>query len=166
MTAPADPSTWTLPRLRIARDGTWLHDGEEVTHPGILATLWENLRVDAAGHHIEIGPVRVPVEVEDAPFVVVRVAHDDGAFTLTLGDLTREPLSPESLRFGPDGVPYCRVKGDRFRARLSRAATYQLLQHVEHDADGKSAALVVGGTRYPLGDLAGGTAAGGSGSPP
>jgi hypothetical protein len=153
--ARPDPSAWKLPRLRITRDGTWLHEGEEVTHPGILATLWESLRVDEAGHYMEIGPVRVPVEVEDAPFVVVRVEPDDGTLTLTLSDLTREPLSPESLRFGVDGVPHCRVKGDRFRARLSRAATYQLLQHVEHEADGVTAALVVGGTRYALGDLAG-----------
>lgn len=157
MTVPPDPSTWKLPRLRITRDGTWLHEGEEVTHPGILATLWESLRVDAAGHYMEIGPVRVPVEVEDAPFVVVRVEADEGRLALTLSDLTREPLSPASLRFAADGVPHCRVKGDRFRARLSRAATYQLLQHVEYEAGGKSAVLVVGDRRYPLGDLAGET---------
>ena len=75
MTEPPapDPSTWTLPRLRIDRDGAWFHDDAEVTHAGILANLCDNLRVDVEGHYLQIGPVRVPVEVEDAPFVVERV---------------------------------------------------------------------------------------------
>ena len=73
MMTPADPSTWKLPRLRIDREGAWFHEDEEVTHPGILANLWGSLRVDAEGHFIQIGPARVPVEVEDAPFVAVRV---------------------------------------------------------------------------------------------
>lgn len=162
MTAPADPgappsgpSTWTLPRLGITRDGAWLHEGEEVTHAGILATLWDDLCVDAGGHHLQIGPVRVPVDVEDAPFVILRVEGEGDRLVLTVNDLTREPLSPGTLRFGPGGVPYCRVKDARFEARLSRAAAYQLLQHVEYDESGESATLVLGGARHPLPALGG-----------
>ena len=47
-----DPSTWTLPRLRIDRDGEWFHDDAEVTHAGILVNLRENLRVDDQGHYL------------------------------------------------------------------------------------------------------------------
>ena len=51
-----------------------------MTHPGILANLRENLRVDDDGHYLQVGPARVPVEVEDAPFVVVRVeARGEGS---------------------------------------------------------------------------------------
>ena len=82
MTTPAEPAApggipagWKLPRLRITRDGEWLHEGEEVTHPGILANLRENLKVDADGHYLVAGPARVPVELEDAPFVVLRLAR-------------------------------------------------------------------------------------------
>ena len=74
VTTPAEPAApggipagWKLPRLRITRDGEWLHEGEEVTHPGILANLRENLKVDADGHYLVAGPARVPVELEDAP---------------------------------------------------------------------------------------------------
>ena len=74
--ASSDPSTWKLPRLRIDRDGGWFHEGEEVCHEGILASLRQGLQVDAAGHFLQIGPVRVPVEVEDAPFAVVRFEAD------------------------------------------------------------------------------------------
>ncbi len=147
-TPPTDPSTWTLPRLRIDRDGIWYHDDAEVTHAGILANLRENLRVDAEGHYLQIGPVRVPVEVEDAPFVVERVEVEGSGLAATLNDLTREPLALDTLRVDERGIPRCRVKNGRFDARLSRAATYQLLQRAEHPDAGGPAALVVSGRRY------------------
>ena len=147
----SDPSTWKLPRLRIDRDGGWFHEDEEVTHEGILASLQAALEVDATGHFIQIGPVRVPVEVADAPFSVVRLEPEGDGFTLTLNDLTREPLDPGSLRLEAGEVPYCRVKGGRFDARFSRAAAWQLLQHVEAGAAGAPATIQVGGRAYALG---------------
>ena len=148
--AASDPSIWKLPRLRIDREGDWLHEDEEVTHAGILANLRGNLRVDAQGHYLQIGPARVSVDVEDAPFVILRVERDGECLVLTVNDLSREPLEPRTLRFGAGGVPYCRVKHDRFEARLSRAAAYQLLQHVEYDEAEGAAALVLGTARYEL----------------
>ncbi len=147
---PGPPSAWTLPRLRITRDGDWLHDDVEITHPGILAALRESLRVDAEGHHLQIGSVRVPVEVDDAPFVVTRAERDGERLVLTLNDLSREALASDTLTVGDDGVPHCQVKDGRFSARLSRAATYQLLQHVEYEEVDDRATLVLGGLRVPL----------------
>ena len=40
------PEGWTLPKLRIDRDGDWYDDDVQVTHPGILANLRGNLRKD------------------------------------------------------------------------------------------------------------------------
>lgn len=145
-----DPGAWTLPRLRIDREGAWFAEDGEVTHPGILANLRQNLRVDQDGHFLQIGPLRVPVEVEDAPFVVVRVEREEPELVLTLNDLTREALRPETLGMGPAQVPYCRVKDGRFGARFSRPATYQLLQLVEYDEHTGSGTLVLGDSRYPL----------------
>ena len=148
--AGPDPSAWTLPRLRIDREGAGFHDDAEVTHAGILANLRENLRVDAEGHYLQIGPVRVPVEVEDAPFVVERVEAAGQGLTATLNDLSREPLALDTLRVDERGIPRCRVKEGRFDARLSRAATYQLLQHVQFDEGRGRSSLVLGGRRYPV----------------
>jgi hypothetical protein len=144
----SDPSTWTLPRLRIDRDGAWYHDDAEVTHAGILANLRENLRVDEQGHYLQIGPARVPVEVEDTPLIVERVEADGAGLAVILNDLTREPLAIDTLRVDDRGIPRARVKGGRFSARLSRAATYQMLQFVQPDEGG--AALVLGGRRYAV----------------
>ena len=146
----AAPSSWKLPRLRITRDGDWTDDGEEVTHPGIIANLRDNLRVDDAGHYLQVGPARVPVEVDDAPYVVVRVAAEGGGLAVTLNDGSREPLEEDTLDFDPDGVPHCRVKGGRFGARLSRAAAYQLLEYVEEEASGERVTLVVGARRRSI----------------
>jgi hypothetical protein len=146
----SDPPTWTLPRLRIDRDGAWFHDDVEVTHEGMLRSLRSNLCREAGGHFLQIGPVRVLVEVDDAPFVVLRVERDGDRLVLTLNDLTRDVLAPDTLRFGTDGAPYCRVKDGRFEARLSRAATYQLFQYVQFDGPGTTSNLLVGTRRYPL----------------
>jgi hypothetical protein len=148
VTSAGDPSTWKLPRLRIDRDGGWFHEDEEVTHQGILASLRDALQVDATGHFIQIGPVRVPVDVEDAPFSVVRLEPEGDGLALTLNDLS---LEPTSLRLGAGDVPYCRVKGGKFEARFSRAAAWQLLQHAEPGAPDAPATVTVGGRRYPLG---------------
>ena len=150
-----DASTWKLPRLRIGRDGEWFHDDEEVTHPGILENLRSALAADDTGHYVSVGPVRVPVEVEDTPFVVLRVEAEGEQLVLTLNDLSREPLAIDTLSFDAQGVPRCRVKAGRFGARLSRAATHQLLEHVEHDDQRGTTTLVVGGGRHPLRGLGG-----------
>jgi hypothetical protein len=151
MMAPSDPSAWTLPRLRIDREGEWFHEDEEVTHEGILASLRQGLQVDPAGHFLQIGPVRVPVQVEDAPFSVVRFEVDGDGFALVLNDGNREALDPATLRLRAGDVPYCRVKGGRFEARFSRAAAWQLLQRVVAGAGGGPPTLEVGGRGYALG---------------
>lgn len=150
MSPTPDPSTWTLPRLRIDREGAWFHDDAEVTHAGIVANLRETLQVDERGHYLQIGPARVPVEVEDAPFVVERVEAEGERLVATLNDLSREAVALDTLRVDERGIPRCRVKGGRFAARFARAATYQLLQHVDAAA---APALVLGGRRHRVAGL-------------
>jgi hypothetical protein len=149
MMATTDPSKWTLPRLAIDREGAWFHDGEEVTHEGMLATLRSDLRRDAQGHYLQIGIVRVPVEVEDAPFVVVRLEREGDRLAVWLSDGTREPLDPGTLETRGD-VPYARVKAGRFGARFSRAAAWQLWQIAEYDEARASASLVLAGRRHVI----------------
>jgi len=150
MMAGSDPSTWKLPRLRIDREGGWFHEGDEVSHEGIVANLRDGLQVDANGHFLQIGPVRVPVEVDDAPFSVVRFESEGDGWVLWLIDGSREVLDPGTLRLGQGDVPYCRVKGGRFAARFSRAAAWQLLQHVELPSGDGPPTLAAGGRRYVL----------------
>ena len=123
---------WNLPKLRIDVDGDWFDDDVEVTHPGVLANLRANLRRDAQGYFIQTR-ARIPVDVADAPLVVVRFERSDGGFVAFLNDGTQERIEPPALRIGPRDIPYCAVRNGTFEARFSRAAAYQLLGMAEYD---------------------------------
>jgi len=152
------PGPFTLPpgTFRIDRDGGWRHEGHEVTHAGVLRNLYANLRVDAAGHYLQVGPARIPVEVDDAPFVVTRVEGPDasrdpvGPLRIYLTDGTHEALDPASIWIGPHEAPYCRVKEGRLHARFSVAAWLQLARFVEEEPGSGRPVLVVGSRRLVL----------------
>ena len=143
--------------FRIDREGAWRHDGVEVTHPGVLRNLYANLRAEGESHHLQAGPVRVPVHVDDAPFVVVRAeaGSEPSVIELHLSDGSREPLDAGTLVVDSRGVPYCRVKGGGFRARLSVAAWLQLATRIETDPGSGAAVLRLGDRRIPLGQGSG-----------
>lgn len=145
------PATeWTLPALRVDVDGEWWDADVQITHPGVVANLRDNLRRDADGYFIQTR-VRIPVEVVDAPFVVARLERRGEALHVWLNDGTEEDLDPATVRIGPGDVPYGGVKGGAFEARLSRAAAYQLLALADYDERSGRGALRIGGREYALG---------------
>ena len=146
----ATPSfQWKLPELRIDADGDWYDEGVQVTHPGILANLRGNLRRDGEGYFIQTR-VRIPVTVDDRPFVVTRVERRDDRLHAHLNDGTDERLDPASLRLGPGDVPYGVVKQGAFEARFNRAAAWQLLQLAEYDEASGAGTLRLSGGEWPL----------------
>lgn len=143
-----DPQ-WSLPRLRVDRNGDWYDDDVEVTHPGVLANLRSNLRHDAQGYFIQTR-VRIPVDVEDVPWVVVRTEPRGQTLHAWLNDGSETEVDPAALRLGPGDIPYCPVKGGAFEARFSRAATFQLLALADYDEPSGAGRLQLGGRDYPL----------------
>jgi hypothetical protein len=143
-----DPS-WTLPKLRVDADGAWYDDDVEITHHGVLANLRANLRRDDEGYFIQTR-VRIPVTVDDVPWVVTRLERRGEALHGILNDGSETTIDPATLRIGNNDVPYCAVKGGAFEARLSRAATYQLLALGEYDERTEEEALRLGERRYDL----------------
>jgi hypothetical protein len=140
---------WTLPALRIDLEGDW-HDGDVlITHPGVLANLRGNLRRDADGYFIQTR-VRIPVAVADAPFVVTRIERRGDGLHAWLNDGAEQAVDPATLRIGAGDVPYCSVKDGAFEARLSRAATYQLLALADYDERTGRGALRLGGREYSV----------------
>jgi hypothetical protein len=147
MTTP--PAEWTLPRLRIDREGDWFDDDVRITHAGVLANLRENLRRDGRGYFIQTR-VRIPVEVEDVPWVVTRLEAAGPALRVHVSDGSAEIIDPASIRLGPGQAPYCAVKGGAFEARFDRAAAFQLLTLAEYDEVTGQGTLRVAGRAYPL----------------
>lgn len=146
---PTAPREFTLPNLRVDVDGAWYDDDVEITHPGILANLRSNLRHDAQGYFIQTR-VRIPVRVDDVPWVVTRVEPRGDALHGIVNDGTETAIDLATLRIGAHDVPYCAVKGGAFEARLSRAAAFQLLALGEYDERTGRGALRIGGREYAL----------------
>ena len=143
------PSEWKLPKLRIDRNGDWFDDDVEITHAGILANLRQNLRHDAGGYFIQTR-VRIPVEVEDRPWVVTRLERRGDALHAFVNDGSEAPIDAASIRIGAADVPYAPVKDGAFEARFSRAATYQLLALAETDPRTGADVLRLGTRAYTL----------------
>jgi len=142
-------SQWRLPKLRVDVNGDWFDDDVEITHAGILANLRSVLRRDAQGYYIQTR-IRIPVEVEDVPFVVARIERRGEVLHAILSDGTDADVDPATLRVSHDDVPYCAVRGGAFEARLSRAAAFQLLALADYDEGTGRGTLRVGGREYPL----------------
>jgi hypothetical protein len=143
--------------LRIDKEGRWFFRDEESTHRKTYLLYCRNLTLDESGRVIlRIGGEQCPVEVEDVPFVVRTLdfvltgGGDLKSVWLILNDETREPLLPETLRIGPDHVPYCRVRSGKFEARFSRGA-YQLLSpYIRHDEKENRFFITIDGKAYDL----------------
>jgi hypothetical protein len=146
---PPIPNGWSLPDLRIDRDGDWYDEGVQITHHGILANLRGNLRRDATGYFIQTR-VRIPVRVDDMPFVVTRVERRGEDLHAYLNDGTDETIDPGSVRLGADDVPYAAVKAGAFDARFNRAAAWQLLQLADYDDASGAGTLRLRGVDWPL----------------
>lgn len=133
--------------FRIAKDGTWFHDGGEIKREA-LARLFATraLKVDEEGNYWLATPYeKYPVEVEDVPFVIVNYDKDGGDVVLqtNMGEVVKVgPSHPLELR---NNIPYIDVR-DGLYARLGRSVLYNLIE--EYGAE-----LESGGKTYKLGEL-------------
>lgn len=122
--------------MRIARDGTWYHDGSPIGRPAMVRLFSTILRREPDGGYVLVTPVeKLAVEVEDAPFVAVELKSEgEGkerrlAFRLNTGDVVvAGPDHPIRLAPGPDGPhPYVLVRLG-LEALVGRAVYYELAE--------------------------------------
>ena len=122
--------------MRIARDGTWFHQGSPIGRAPMVRLFSTILRREADGRFVLVTPVeKLDIEVEDAPFTAVEIkAEGDGeamklAFRLNTGDLvTAGPghaLRFEEREDGPR--PYLHVRGG-LEALIARPVYYELAE--------------------------------------
>ena len=129
-----NPSHCGDSEMRIARDGTWFHQGSPIGRPAMVRLFSTILRREPDGGHVLVTPVeKLSIAVEDAPFVAVEVkAEGEGqdsnlAFRLNTGDLVLagpdHPLRFEAQEDGPH--PYLHVRGG-LEALVARPVYYEL----------------------------------------
>lgn len=140
---PAPVHLWNPPHcgdslMRIARDGTWFHEGTPIGRPGMVRLFASILRRDPEGFVLVTPVEKVSIEVEDAPFVAVDVDGSDDALTFTtnLGDeVIAGPDHPIRVEPGEEPRPYVLVRGG-LEALIDRKTFYRLVdlgETVVHD---------------------------------
>ncbi|MDB5719865.1 MAG: hypothetical protein JWP15_483 [Alphaproteobacteria bacterium] len=143
--------------MRIARDGTWFHDGGPIGRVAMVRLFSTILRREPDGRFVLVTPVeKLDVDVEDAPFVAVEVKSEgDGesrnlAFRLNIGDIVIAD-SDHRLRFeeAADGPhPYVEVRPG-LDALIARPVYYELAELALAE-DAEPPGLWSGGTFFRM----------------
>jgi uncharacterized protein len=120
--------------MRIARDGTWFHQGSPIGREAMVRLFSTILRREPDGSYVLVTPgEKLDIDVEDAPFIAVELKSEgEGkarrlAFRLNTGDLVVAGPA-NGLRFAESGdgpTPYLHVRGG-MEARVARPVYYEL----------------------------------------
>jgi len=118
-------------QMRIARDGTWFHQGRPIGRPAMVRLFSTILRREADGAHVLVTPVeKLVIEVEEAPFVAVEMKSEgEGksrmlAFRLNTGDMI---VAGPTHRLRIGARPYLDVRGG-LDALVARPVYYELAE--------------------------------------
>jgi len=122
--------------MRIARDGTWYHQGEPIRRPAMVRLFSTVLRREADGEHVLVTPVeKLEIEVESTAFRAVEMqSQGEGrarriAFRLDSGDAvivdSGHPLRIVETDQGPS--PRVLVRHG-LEAELTRPLYYELAE--------------------------------------
>src|ERR1700728_3008032 len=85
----------------IRRNGLWFHEGTPIGREGLVRLFSTVLRKDPDGFHLVTPAEKLRIQVEDAPFIAIRVDRDGPAlrFLTNVGDEV-EAVPDNALRRG------------------------------------------------------------------
>tara|TARA_R110000787_G_scaffold1326_10_gene4774 strand:- start:8512 stop:9099 length:588 start_codon:yes stop_codon:yes gene_type:complete len=152
--------------MAIRADGSWWHEGGRMNRERMVKMFSRILRKDEDGKTYLVTPYeKVVVDVEDAPFIAVRVdrAGEAGpqqalAFLTNVGDVAvagpDNPIRVETDADTGEPAPYVLVRG-RLEAKIARPAFYELVDMAETDPKDESVLGVWSqGVFFPIGAAA------------
>jgi hypothetical protein len=122
--------------MRIARDGTWYHDGRPIRRPAMVRLFSTVLRREPDGRHLLVTPVeKLEIDVEATAFRAVEMETQGAgkqrriAFRLDSGDAVilgpHHPLRVVAEEYGPS--PRILVRHG-LEAELARPVYYELAE--------------------------------------
>jgi len=131
-----NPSDCGHSGMRIARDGTWYHEGSPIDRPAMVRLLSTVLRRESDGRHVLVTPVeKLEIEVEATAFRAIEMQTEGHgpdrriAFRLDSGDAViagaDHPLMLVPGEHGPS--PRLAVRHG-LEAELSRPVYYELAE--------------------------------------
>jgi hypothetical protein len=152
-----NPTACGHSEMRIARDGTWFHQGLPIARPAMVRLFSTVLRREPDGGHVLVTPVeKLDIEVDSTAFRAVEMFTEGSgrqrniAFRLDSGDAVilgqDHPLSIVHTRSGPS--PRIAVRHG-LEAELSRPVYYELAELALSEG-AKPPAIWSGGVRFGL----------------
>ena len=117
--------------IRIARDGTWFHEGSPIGRAALVRLFSTVLRKDSDGYVLVTPGEKLTITVDDAPFIAVRVDREPRGlrFVTNVGDGVlagaEHRLRVETDPVSGEPAPYLHVRGG-LEARLARPVFYEL----------------------------------------
>jgi len=140
--------------MRIARDGTWWHEGSPIKREALVRLFASILKLED-GKYFLVTPVeKVGLTVEDAPFVAIDVEAEESGlrFTTNVGDTVlagpghriRVDLDPET----GEPSPYIHIRRG-LEALIDRKSFYRLVDMAE--VEGGRMIVRSGGETFELG---------------
>ena len=129
-----DPAHCGNSGIRIARDGTWFHDGRPITRPAMVRLFATVLRREPDGSHVLVTPVeKLSIEVESTAFQALELTMDGTgqerriAFRLDSGDaVIAGPDHPLTVVATADGLSPRLAVRHGLEAELARPLYYEL----------------------------------------
>lgn len=123
--------------IRIARDGTWFHEGTPVGRRELVRLFSTILRKDGDDYVLVTPAEKMRIKVEDAPFLAVLLdvegtgRNQKFIFTTNVGDETvagkENPIRVEIDPKTREPSPYVHVRRG-LEAKISRPVYYQLAE--------------------------------------
>ncbi len=141
---PSDPDRF---QIRIARDGTWYHEGTPIRRMGLVKLFSTVLQRDAEGDYWLVTPVeRGRIEVEDAPFTAVEMMVEGRGqnqilrFRTNLDEIVQVDTN-HPIRISEDSVtgeptPYVLVRKN-LEALITRPIFYELVDLADDQWEGE-----------------------------
>ena len=135
--------------IRIAADGRWFHEGDEI-HRIEMVKLFASvlLRDDYGDYWLATPFEKGRIIVDDVPFIICELLLTASAdpcsnnihFRTNLDEVVAldgaHPIMVYSAKDGQDPRPYIEVRNGLL-AKLSRPVYYQLAEHAEKGPDGQ-----------------------------
>jgi uncharacterized protein len=144
--------------MRIARDGTWFHQGTPIGRKELVRLFSTILRKDGADYVLVTPAEKMRIAVEDAPFLAVLMdVEGEGrkqilSFTTNVGDETvagpDNPIRVETDPATEQPAPYVHVRRG-LEAKIARSVFYRLVDLAV--VDGDRLGVWSGGVFFPIG---------------
>lgn len=142
--------------IRIARDGTWYHEGRPIRRTSMVKLFASVLRRESDGFYLVTPFEKLLIEVEDAPFMALDMEVKGSGtsakilFTTNVEDYVlvdaQHPISIDEVKDEPR--PYVQVR-DGLDALMTRAVYYRLVEWALDE--GQELVIYSCGERFSLG---------------